>query len=97
MPRWTRAQLQRLAVMGQDGYAYAIRPIHTPFDGDTVFALATGAGPLPDRPDALVRLGTIAADVMARAVARGVYEALDLGPIRSYRSIWGQKLPGDKR
>jgi L-aminopeptidase/D-esterase-like protein len=38
-----------------------------------VFALATGAVPLPDRPDALVRLGTIAADVVARAVMRGVY------------------------
>ena len=40
--------LQRLAAMAQGGYAYAIRPIHTPFDGDTVFALATGAVPLPD-------------------------------------------------
>lgn len=77
--------VQRLAAMAQGGYAYAIRPIHTPFDGDTVFALATGAVPLPDRPDALVRLGTIAADVVARAVMRGVYEAESLGEIRCYR------------
>lgn len=77
--------VQRLAAMAQGGYAYAIRPIHTPFDGDTVFAFATGAVPLPDRPDALVRLGTIAADVVARAVMRGVYEAESLGEIRCYR------------
>jgi L-aminopeptidase/D-esterase-like protein len=82
-----QAQLQRLAVMGQDGYAYAIRPIHTPMDGDAVFALATGAVPLPDRPDALVRLGTIAADVVARAVMRGVHEALSLGDVPSYRAV----------
>ncbi len=81
-------QLQRLAVMGQDGYAFAIRPIHTPFDGDTLFALATGRLPLPDRPDALLRLGSIAADVVARAVARGVYEARDLGEMTSYRTRW---------
>ena len=76
--------LQRLAAMAQGGYAYAIRPIHTPFDGDTVFALATGAVPLPDKPDALVRLGAIAADVVARAVMRGVYEAETLGDMKSY-------------
>ena len=83
--------LQRLAAMAQGGYAYAIRPIHTPFDGDTVFALATGAVPLPDRPDALVRLGTIAADVVARAVMRGVYEAETLGETPSYRATWGAR------
>jgi L-aminopeptidase/D-esterase-like protein len=83
-----RNQLQRLATMAQDGYTIAIRPIHTPFDGDTVFALATEAVPLPARPDALLRLGTLAADVVARATARGVYEASDLGAARSYRSSW---------
>ena len=74
--------------MGQDGYAFAIRPIHTPFDGDTLFALATDRKALPERPDALLRLGTIAADVVARAVARGVYEARDLGEMTSYRTRW---------
>jgi L-aminopeptidase/D-esterase-like protein len=81
-------QLQRLAVMGQDGYAFAVRPIHTPFDGDTLFALSAGRIPLPDHPDALLRLGTIAADVVARAVARGVYAAEDLGEMQSYRTRW---------
>jgi L-aminopeptidase/D-esterase-like protein len=89
-----RENLLRLAVMAQDGYAYAVRPIHSPFDGDTVFALSTGAASPPSRADLLVRLGAIAADVMARAVMRGVYEARDLGELRSYRSVWGQRLGG---
>ena len=76
---------QRLAAMAQGGYAYAIRPIYTPYDGDTLFALATGTVRLPDKPDALVRLGAIAADVVARAVMRGVYEADGLGGIPGYR------------
>jgi L-aminopeptidase/D-esterase-like protein len=77
--------VQRLAAMAQGGYAYAIRPIYTPYDGDTLFALATGRERLPDKPDALVRLGAVAADVVARAVMRGVYEAGTLGEIRCYR------------
>ena len=60
-----REDLQRLAVAAQDGFAYAIRPIHTQFDGDTVFALTTGVVPAPARGDLLVRLGAIAADVTA--------------------------------
>ena len=38
-----KGELQRLAIMAQDGLARAIRPIHTPFDGDTVFAMATAS------------------------------------------------------
>ena len=82
-----QGQLLRLAVMAQDGYAYAIRPIHTHLDGDVVFALTTAPAPVPQTAGFLVRLGAIAADVMARAVARGVYLAEDLGDHRSYRSL----------
>ena len=82
-----QGQLGRLAVMAQDGYAYAIRPVHTHLDGDVVFAVTTAAAPVPQAADTLVRLGAIAADVMARAVCRGVYMADDLGAYRSYRSI----------
>lgn len=92
-----RDALLRLAVMGQDGYAVAVRPMHTPFDGDTLFALSTGSRPLPDRPDALLRLGTIAADVVARALARGVYLAEDLGDVRAYRSLRGSELRGGEQ
>jgi L-aminopeptidase/D-esterase-like protein len=85
-----REDLHRLAVMGQDGYAQAIRPIHSPFDGDTLFALSTAAVLPPERPDLLVRLGAIAADVVARAVMRGVYEAECLGDVPCYRKAWGR-------
>src|SRR5690606_28405979 len=44
----TKAQCKRLAVMAHDGYAHAIWPVHTPLDGDTIFAAATGAKPLLD-------------------------------------------------
>ena len=85
-----QGQLLRLAVMAQDGYAYAIRPIHTHLDGDVVFAVSTAPIPQPQSAENLVRLGAIAADVMARAVCRGVYLAEDLGPFASYRSRHGR-------
>jgi len=72
----TPAEARRLAVMAQAGLTRAIRPVHAPFDGDVVFALATAARPLPEpRAASLARLGALAADTLARAVARGVYEA----------------------
>ena len=72
----TPAEAKRLAIMAQDGLARAIRPAHSPFDGDIVFALATGRRPLPElRLLSLARLGALAADCLARAIARGVYEA----------------------
>jgi len=81
-----RAEARRLAIMAQDGYARAIRPAHTPFDGDTIFALATGRMPLPEpRAASLARLGAAAADCVARAVGRGIYEAAALGPWPAYR------------
>ncbi len=71
----SKAQCHRLAVMAQTGMARAIYPVHTPLDGDTVFALATGAKSFPADPAALARLGALAANTLARAIARGVYEA----------------------
>ena len=79
-----KGQAQRLAIMAQDGLARAIRPIHTPFDGDTVFVLGTGAMPLPG-PAMLARLGHLAADTLARAVARGVCHAETLGDWPGWR------------
>jgi len=72
----TPAQAKRLAVMAQDGLARALRPVHTLYDGDVVFALSTGERPL-EEPTAfnLTMLGERAANCLARAVARGVYEA----------------------
>ena len=82
----TKAEAQRLAIMAQNGLARAIRPAHTPFDGDVVFALATGGRPLT-QPTDLFRIGALAADCLARAIARAVYHAADLGDMRAYRSL----------
>jgi L-aminopeptidase/D-esterase-like protein len=72
----TPAQAKRVAIMAQDGLARAIRPAHAPFDGDVVFALSTAQAPLADPRDrTLARIGALAADCLARAIARGVYEA----------------------
>jgi len=82
----SKAEARRVAIMAQDGFARAIRPIHTPYDGDSVFVLAGGSWPLPEpRPYSLMRIGAAAADCMARAVMRGVYEAESLGELAAYR------------
>jgi L-aminopeptidase/D-esterase-like protein len=71
----TPAQAKRVAIMAQDGLARAIRPIHAPFDGDVVFALSTARRPLAGGDFTIARIGALAADLLARAVARAVYEA----------------------
>jgi L-aminopeptidase/D-esterase-like protein len=83
--RLNKAEATKLAQMAQDGLARAIRPAHTPFDGDTVFALATGrrAGP------PLAILGAIAADVLARAIERSVLEATAMGGLPAARDLPG--------
>lgn len=88
----TKAECRRLAIMAHDGFARAIRPVHTPFDGDTVFAVATGRGRAPEQPRGLLlaRLGMAAADCMARAIGRAVYCAESLGDLPSYRSLLGR-------
>lgn len=82
----SKPQAERLAIMAQDGIARAVRPAHTPFDGDTVFALATGKAPAPDAL-ALALLGQMAADCVARAIARAVYEAAAAGGMPAYRQV----------
>lgn len=70
-----KAALTRLATAAHDGMARAIVPSHTPYDGDLVFAAATGARPLPDPALTPFHLGHAAACVLARAIARGVHAA----------------------
>ena len=83
-------ELKRVAIMATDGLARALRPVHTPFDGDTLFALTTAKRPLGgDRLRELTRIGSIAADCVSRAVARAVYAAKTLGDVRSYRDRFG--------
>ncbi len=88
----TKAQANRLARMAQDGLARALYPIHTPLDGDVVFAASTGRKPPTDPVLGLAELGAVAANVLARAVARGVYEASPLpfaGALPSWRDRFG--------
>jgi L-aminopeptidase/D-esterase-like protein len=73
--------------------ARAIYPVHTPLDGDVVFSAATGERPLADPAYGLSELGMLAANVLARAIARGVYEAAALpfpGGLPSWKERFGR-------
>ncbi|MDM9646932.1 P1 family peptidase [Rhizobium sp. S163] len=82
----TKPEAHRLAVMGHDGFARALLPAHLPLDGDTIFSAATGAKPLGGLPEFL-ELCHLATLVMARAIARGVYEATAL-PVEGTQPAW---------
>ena len=74
----TNAECKRVAMMAQDGIARAVRPAHTPFDGDTVFAVASGAlelDPQIQRAAQVGRIGSAAADCVARAIARAAFHS----------------------
>jgi D-aminopeptidase len=82
----TKAQARHFAVMAQDGVARAIYPVHTALDGDVVFAAATGRRMLTSPPFDLTAIGSTAAIVVARAIARAIYEARALtGAWPAYR------------
>lgn len=70
------AECKRVAMMAHDGIARAVRPAHTPFDGDTVFAVSAGElslGKTVSRPAHIGRIGAAAADCLTRAIARAAY------------------------
>jgi L-aminopeptidase/D-esterase-like protein len=79
--RLTKAQAKRLAMSAHDGLARSVRPAHTPFDGDTLFALATGRHTA--EPDMLL-LTTLAAEVCARATVRAATQAHGIETIRGF-------------
>ena len=86
----TTTQLKRVAMMAQDGYALSLRPAHAPMDNDVVFAAATArASAALDLRD-LTEIGMLAAECVARAVARGVYEASPL-PFPGAQPTWRQR------
>ncbi|WP_316859979.1 P1 family peptidase [uncultured Cohaesibacter sp.] len=70
-----KAAARRLAIMAHDGFSRALWPSHTPMDGDLIFALSSGKKDLPNDDKAFLELGAGAAATMARAIARGIYEA----------------------
>jgi L-aminopeptidase/D-esterase-like protein len=74
-----RSAAYRLAQNGHDAYARAIRPCHTPFDGDTIFALSTRPGPI--EPFALATLAAAAEEVLERAILRAVQSATGAGGV----------------
>ena len=81
---------RRLAIMAQDGLAQAIRPAHTPFDGDTVFAVSTGTGAAIN-PTTLALLGHAAAGCLARAIMRALMAAEPLGGFPTWRQLYGRQ------
>uniref|UniRef100_Q07R41 Peptidase S58, DmpA n=1 Tax=Rhodopseudomonas palustris (strain BisA53) TaxID=316055 RepID=Q07R41_RHOP5 len=89
----TKTQAKRLAMMAQTGFARAIYPVHAPLDGDVVFAAATGAKPI-DPLVGLTELGMVAANTVARAIARGVYEATAL-PFPGALPAWRDRFGGN--
>lgn len=84
----TPGEAKRVAQMASAGLARAIRPVFAPFDGDVVFALATAAKPTPEpRALSIARFGALAADCLARAVARGIHAAETAGGMKAWREL----------
>jgi L-aminopeptidase/D-esterase-like protein len=87
----SKPQAKRLAMIAQTGMARAIYPVHAPLDGDVVFAAATGEKPI-DPLVGLTELGMVAANVLARAIARGVFNATSLpfaGALPAWKDRYG--------
>jgi L-aminopeptidase/D-esterase-like protein len=79
----TKAGAAKVAIMAQDGYARAIIPSHTMFDGDTIFCMATG-----EIEAGVNVVGAIAAEVMARAIVKAVKNAEPLFGLKSYQDLF---------
>ena len=89
-----KAQAKRLAIAANDGLARGLRITHAAMDGDTVFAAATGAMPLGAGVRDVIELGAVAADCLARAIARAVFAA-DVAPVAwSGPPAWRQRFGG---
>lgn len=89
----SKAQAKRLAVQAHDGMAHALRPAHCAHDGDVVFAASTEVSDRPPSARDLAEIGMLAADALARAIARGVYEARGLevaGALPCWRGVFGE-------
>ncbi|MBE3098871.1 MAG: P1 family peptidase, partial [Planctomycetes bacterium] len=82
--RLTKAQANKVAQMAHDGLARAISPVHTPIDGDTVFALATGTR---SEPADVLTIGALAADAMAEAIVRAVRAATSIPGFPAARDL----------
>ena len=92
----TKAQAKRLAVMAHDGMARALRPAHAALDGDLVFAGATARASRAPAIRDLTEIGLCAADCLARAIARAIYEASAL-PFADALPAWRDVFAGNAR
>ncbi len=81
-----KAQALKVAQMAQDGLPRAIWPVHTPFDGDVVFAAGTG-GEAVSGPEDLSRLGSLAADTISRAIVHAALNAQGANGWPAYREV----------
>ncbi|MFU8817731.1 MAG: P1 family peptidase [Pseudomonadales bacterium] len=72
----TKVEAKQVAVMAHDGFPRALYPVHSPGDGDLLYVLATDAKPSSRERLSLLALGTTAANVVTRAIAQGVYAAM---------------------
>jgi L-aminopeptidase/D-esterase-like protein len=86
----TKPQAKRLAMIAHTGFARAIYPVHAPTDGDVLFAAATGTKPI-EPVVGLTELGMVAANVVARAIARGVHSATAL-PFTGALPAWKDRF-----
>lgn len=88
----TKVQAKKVSQMAHDGFARAINPIHTMFDGDVIFTLATGASTVSD----VNLIGLMAARVVEEAIVRAIEKATslpDLPSVHDLKSSGQQWLP----
>lgn len=78
----SKVQLNKVSQMAHDGYARSIEPVHTMFDGDTIFSVATG-----DVDCDLNFVGSMAARCISRSIANAIYSSKDAGGLQSYKSL----------
>jgi L-aminopeptidase/D-esterase-like protein len=82
--RLSKTQATKVAQMAHDGFARAIAPAHTPYDGDTIFAVATGAR---DGSDPVLSVGGLAADAVSQAILRAVRAATGAGGVPAIQDL----------
>jgi L-aminopeptidase/D-esterase-like protein len=83
----TKVQALKVAQMAHDGFARAISPVHTPGDGDTIFAIATGNDATPADDMRMGMIGALAAEVMADAILRAATQATGVAGIPALRDL----------
>jgi len=87
----TKVQALKIAQMAHDGFARAISPVHTPGDGDTIFAIATGSAAAPADDQRMGMIGALAAEVMADAIVRAATQATSAAGIPAVRDLPGAR------